>query len=61
MDKEFRNLMEWKFKELKKADWSHAPFSLDPAEAAIWNRARLELMQWVLEMMPEETKDEHFN
>ena len=54
MDKEFRKLMEERFSEMKKVGWHDAPAFLDQKEAIIWLDGRLELMQWVLEMMPEE-------
>lgn len=57
MDKEFRKLMEDKYEELKKQDWRDAPFPLDVYEAAHWNAGRLELMRWVIEMMPTERND----
>lgn len=54
MDKTFRDLMEKKWAEVKKAEWVDAPFPMDEYEARIWNRGRRELMQWVIEMMPED-------
>jgi len=57
MDKEFKDLMEKKYEELKGAKWHDAPFPMDEYEANIWHRGRLELMQWVLEMMPSEEND----
>lgn len=57
MDKEFRDLLEKRFVELQKAKWNDAPFPMDEDEAAIWHRGRLELMQWVLEMMPTEEEN----
>lgn len=57
MEQAFRDLLEAKWEEIRKADWRDAPFPYDTQEAAIYNRARRELMQWVIEMMPVEEEN----
>ncbi len=52
----FLEMCEKKLSEAESADLNHAPMGMTSEEAFAWLSGRASVLQWVLEMLPNDEK-----